>query len=79
MFPGELVQICSMVMRNEGPEGTQIQEIADRLIQYARMCMINRTRTSPFESRFLVLVCNRYQSDVLQLHRNAQESTIEEG
>lgn len=52
MFPVELLAICSLVSRAGGSEGQQVQAMADRMVEYARQCMKNRYRVSPFESAF---------------------------
>ena len=52
VFPSEMVTICSLVARAGGPEGRQVQSMADRMVEYARQCMKSRTRVSPFEREF---------------------------
>jgi protein phosphatase PTC7 len=49
VFPAELVAICSLIARAGGPEGEQVQSMADRIVQYAQACMRDRKRVSPFE------------------------------
>jgi len=49
VFPPEFVQICSLVRRAGGPEERQAQDIADRMVQYARTCMSDKRRVSPFQ------------------------------
>ncbi|KAI0065346.1 protein serine/threonine phosphatase 2C [Artomyces pyxidatus] len=49
VFNNEITSICSLVARAGGPEDTQVQTIAERIIQYARACMVNKSRVSPFE------------------------------
>jgi len=49
VFPSEMVTICSLVARAGGTEDEQVQRMADRMVDYARRCMKNRTRVSPFE------------------------------
>jgi len=49
VFPTELVAICSLIARAGGPEGHQVQSMADRIVEYARACMRDRKRASPFE------------------------------
>ena len=46
------MQICTHVTRAGGDEGLQVQSMADRMVQYARACMMSITRVSPFESEF---------------------------
>ena len=43
--------ICSLVARSGGSEDEQVQAMADRIVDYARKCMKNKTRVSPFESK----------------------------
>ncbi|KAG6832409.1 hypothetical protein H0H92_002677 [Tricholoma furcatifolium] len=50
VFASEIVQLCSLVARRGGTEEEQVQLIADRLIDYASLCMKNEARVSPFES-----------------------------
>ena len=45
-----MMQICTHVTRAGGDEGLQVQSMADRMVQYARACMMSITRVSPFES-----------------------------
>ena len=47
-----MLTICSLVARAGGPEDKQVQAMADRLVEYARQCMKDRSRVSPFESAF---------------------------
>ncbi|KAG6818125.1 hypothetical protein H0H87_000030 [Tephrocybe sp. NHM501043] len=49
VFASEIVQICALVARRGGTEDEQVQLIADRLVHYARLCMRNVARVSPFE------------------------------
>ncbi|KAF8136348.1 phosphatase 2C-like domain-containing protein [Boletus edulis] len=49
VFPTELVAICSLIARAGGPEGEQVQSMANRIVQYAQACMRDRKRASPFE------------------------------
>ncbi|TFK42590.1 phosphatase 2C-like domain-containing protein [Crucibulum laeve] len=49
VFPSEMVTICSLVARAGGTEEEQVQAIADRIVEYARQCMKNKNRVSPFE------------------------------
>jgi len=49
VFNHEITSICSLVFRAGGSEDAQVQLISDRIIEYARACMFNRKRTSPFE------------------------------
>ncbi|KAH0830559.1 phosphatase 2C-like domain-containing protein [Lanmaoa asiatica] len=49
VFPAELVAICSLIARAGGPEDEQVQSMADRIVQYAQVCMRDQKRVSPFE------------------------------
>jgi len=49
LFNHEITSICSLVFRSGGSEDTQVQLISNRLIEYARACMYNANRVSPFE------------------------------
>lgn len=49
VFPTEMIAICSLVARSGGSEDDQVQAMADRIVDYARQCMANRRRVSPFE------------------------------
>ncbi|KAG6897566.1 hypothetical protein C0992_000154 [Termitomyces sp. T32_za158] len=52
VFASEVVQLCALVSRRGGTEDEQVQTIADRLVDYARLCMHSTVRVSPFESVF---------------------------
>ena len=56
VFPSEMVTICSLVARAGGTEDKQVQNMADRMVEYARQCMKSRTRVSPFERGFLSFI-----------------------
>ncbi|CAL1704761.1 unnamed protein product [Somion occarium] len=65
VFPSETAAICSLISRQFTPppapkeldadaedppeEDAQVQVMADRLVDYAQMCMVNKKRVSPFE------------------------------
>jgi len=49
VFQSEMLNICSLVARAGGSEDQQVQAMADRMVEYARQCMKNRNRVSPFE------------------------------
>ncbi|VDB82957.1 unnamed protein product [Peniophora sp. CBMAI 1063] len=49
VFNSEITAICSLVARAGGPEEQQVQTMADRIVDYARSCMNNMSRVSPFE------------------------------
>jgi len=51
VFPDELAQICALVARTapSEKEHVQVQAMADRIVDYARSCMFNYHRVSPFE------------------------------
>jgi protein phosphatase PTC7 len=50
VFPTEIMTICSLAARSGGSEDQQVQAMADRIVDYARQCMVNYRRVSPFES-----------------------------
>ncbi|KAK0228531.1 phosphatase 2C-like domain-containing protein [Armillaria fumosa] len=50
VFPDEIATITSLVGRAGLPEDVQVQAMADRMANYARLCMLNKGRRSPFES-----------------------------
>lgn len=45
--------IAALVNRRGRPEGDRVQDIADRMVEYARHCMTDRRRASPFEKEAL--------------------------
>lgn len=47
-----MLTICSLVARAGGSEDKQVQAMADHMVEYARFCMKDRDRVSPFESAF---------------------------
>ncbi|KAI0030825.1 phosphatase 2C-like domain-containing protein [Vararia minispora EC-137] len=49
VFNSEITAICSLVARAGGSEDQQVQTMADRMVEYARSCMNNLERVSPFE------------------------------
>ncbi|KAJ3936848.1 MAG: phosphatase 2C-like domain-containing protein [Lentinula lateritia] len=49
VFPSEMLSICSLAGRKDATEDEQVQSMADNLILYARQCMMDRRRISPFE------------------------------
>ncbi|KAI0273621.1 phosphatase 2C-like domain-containing protein [Gloeopeniophorella convolvens] len=49
VFNHEITSICSLVSRSVGSEEAQVQIISDRIIEYARACMYDEKRVSPFE------------------------------
>jgi len=49
VFPEELVSICSPAARGTDDDRTEVQAAADRLVEYARECMMTKYRVSPFE------------------------------
>lgn len=59
-----MVTICSLVARHGGTEDQQVQDISDRLVDYARRCMKSKTRVSPFE-RGLRSLC---QCEIIYLY-----------
>ncbi|KAG5652744.1 hypothetical protein H0H81_003885 [Sphagnurus paluster] len=56
VFTSEIVTICSLIARRGGTEDQQVQAMADRLVEYARQCMSNKGRISPFESASQVVL-----------------------
>ena len=50
VFPIEMLRICKLLSRSGGPEEEMVQAMADRMVEYSRKCMFNKTRVSPFES-----------------------------
>lgn len=50
VYPAEISSIASLVMRQSSTEEQQAQDIADRLVEYARSCMFKKNKVSPFES-----------------------------
>jgi hypothetical protein len=53
VFPSEMQTICSLIARAGGSEEQQVQIMADRMVDYARSCMKNKTKVSPFERKSL--------------------------
>jgi len=49
VFPSEMATICSLVARSGKTEDEQVQAMADRMVEYSRLCMKSKTRVSPFE------------------------------
>ncbi|EGO18572.1 hypothetical protein SERLADRAFT_443910 [Serpula lacrymans var. lacrymans S7.9] len=49
VFPTEIIAICSLVARSGGSEDEQVQTMADRIVEYARLSMADRKKVSPFE------------------------------
>ncbi|KAI0320103.1 phosphatase 2C-like domain-containing protein [Amylostereum chailletii] len=49
VFNSEITSICSLVARGGGSEDVQVQAMANRIVDYARSCMNNMSRVSPFE------------------------------
>jgi len=50
-----MVTICSLVARAGGKEDEQVQNMTERMVDYARQCMKSRTRVSPFERACLYI------------------------
>jgi len=50
VYPAEISSIVSLVMRQGASEERQAQDLADRLVEYARICMFKKNKVSPFES-----------------------------
>ncbi|KAF8275027.1 phosphatase 2C-like domain-containing protein [Lactarius quietus] len=49
LFNHEITSICSLVFRSGGSEEEQVKLISDRIIEYARICMFDGRRISPFQ------------------------------
>ncbi|KAF5391391.1 hypothetical protein D9757_001899 [Collybiopsis confluens] len=49
VFPSEMLAICSLAGRQDATDDEQLQTMADNLVIYARQCMMDRRRVSPFE------------------------------
>ena len=65
VFPSEMMTICSLVARGGRTEDEQVQDMADRMVEYSRLCMKSKTRVSPFESTSILSL----PFHVLLLHR----------
>lgn len=50
VFSDEMATICLLASRAGGSEDVRVQAIADRMVDYARLCMESKDRVSPFES-----------------------------
>ncbi|KAJ7155970.1 phosphatase 2C-like domain-containing protein [Mycena crocata] len=48
IFSAEMLEICTLAMKSQVTEATQVQMIAEGLVHFSRVCMFNN-RTSPFE------------------------------
>ncbi|KAH9043247.1 phosphatase 2C-like domain-containing protein [Lactarius pseudohatsudake] len=49
VFNHEITSICTLVSRSGVSEEAQVKLISDRIIEYARGCMFNERRASPFQ------------------------------
>lgn len=49
VFSDEMATICLLASRAGGSEDVRVQAIADRMVDYARLCMESKDRVSPFE------------------------------
>ncbi|KAF8514031.1 phosphatase 2C-like domain-containing protein [Gautieria morchelliformis] len=49
VYPAEISSVVSLVMRQTSTEEQQAQDLADRLVEYARSCMFKKNKVSPFE------------------------------
>jgi protein phosphatase PTC7 len=54
VFNHEITSICSLVSRSGGSEEAQVKSVSDRIIEYARACMFNERRPSPFQSKIQI-------------------------
>jgi hypothetical protein len=70
VFPTEIIAICSLAARSGGSEDEQVQTMADRIVDYARQCMVNYRRVSPFESTSIL-----FFSPVSDIHRRKCSET----
>lgn len=50
VFSTEISSIVSLVMRQYSTEEQQAQDLADRLVEFARICMFKKNKVSPFEN-----------------------------
>ncbi|KAG1782482.1 phosphatase 2C-like domain-containing protein [Suillus placidus] len=53
VFTPDIVAICSFVARSGGSEDVQAQMMANRLVEYARVCMRERKKMTPFSREAL--------------------------
>jgi len=51
VYPSEVCSIVSLVMRQGTDEAQQAQDLADRLVEYGRICMFKKDKVSPFEKK----------------------------
>ncbi|GJJ12445.1 hypothetical protein Clacol_006687 [Clathrus columnatus] len=49
VHPSEIRQITSLAMRQGSSEDRSAQDLADRLVEYARVCMFKKDKVSPFQ------------------------------
>jgi protein phosphatase PTC7 len=54
VFTPDIVTICSFVARSGGSEDAQAQMMANRIVEYARVCMRERKKMSPFSRKSYV-------------------------
>jgi protein phosphatase PTC7 len=53
VFTPDIVAICSLVARSGGSEDVQAQMMANRIIEYAQVCMRERKKMTPFSREAL--------------------------
>ncbi|KAG2037239.1 phosphatase 2C-like domain-containing protein [Suillus americanus] len=53
VFTPDIVAICSLVARSGGSEDVQAQMMANRIVEYAQVCMRERKKMSPFSREAL--------------------------
>ncbi|KAJ8589716.1 hypothetical protein M405DRAFT_738115 [Rhizopogon salebrosus TDB-379] len=53
VFPADVAAICSLVARSGGSEDMQVQKMADRIVDYAQVCMRGRNTSTPFSREAL--------------------------
>jgi protein phosphatase PTC7 len=58
VFLSEIISICNLVARSGRSEDEQVQTMADRIVDYAQQCMVNKKRVSPFESMSIFYLCD---------------------
>ncbi|KZT26207.1 protein serine/threonine phosphatase 2C [Neolentinus lepideus HHB14362 ss-1] len=52
VFPSEIISICALVarqMEGQKSDDEQAQTMANQIVEYAKLCMHNKQRVSPFE------------------------------
>lgn len=57
VFTPDIVAICSLVARSGGSENVQAQMMANRIIEYAQVCMRERKKMTPFSRKSCFCFC----------------------